>query len=49
MTVVDCPTIQSFREELKNMAECYGPPPPAFIAYDKNWQRTEYYDERPAV
>jgi hypothetical protein len=33
-TMVECPTLESFRAELKSMEEFYGPPPPSFIACD---------------
>lgn len=42
------PDEETFTALLASMAETYGPPPPAFIAYDGDGTRTEYYDERPA-
>lgn len=45
---VKCPTAESFRAELDDMARCYGAPPPAFITYgedeDGRLVRTEHYD-----
>jgi hypothetical protein len=47
-TLVKCPTEESYHAELKNMAEFYGPPPPAFVTYDlPSGKRTEFYDTRP--
>lgn len=48
ITVVKCPTDESYHAELKHMAEFYGPPPPAFVTIDiPSAKRTEYYSERP--
>ena len=49
LSLVECPTVESFKAELDNMAECYGDPPPAWVAIDTDTgQVTNYYDERPA-
>ena len=48
ITVVRCPTDESYHAELKSMAEFYGSPPPAFITVDyPSGKITKYYDERP--
>lgn len=47
--VVSCPTRESFRAELEDAERVYGAPPPAFVSYDADGTRTEYYDERPTV
>lgn len=51
MTFVQCPTLDSFRAELADMAEFYGPPPPSAVAIDADGVRTNYFDPkaRPAV
>jgi len=46
-TRVICPTAESYRAELADMAAFYGPPPPAFKTIDEDGTLTEYYDERP--
>jgi hypothetical protein len=45
--LVVCPTEESFKEELADMARFYGPPPPAIITYDGNGHKTLVYDARP--
>ena len=48
ITIVRCPTEESYHAELKNMAEFYGVPPPAWVGIDvPGGQVTEYYDKRP--
>jgi len=48
-TLVTCKSLDSYKAELANMAEFYGDPPPAFIAYDfENNTRTKVYDTRPS-
>ena len=48
ISVVKCPTDESYHAELKNMAEFYGLPPPAFVTVDyPSGKITKYYDERP--
>lgn len=50
ITIVDCPTEESYHAELAHAAEFYGPPPPAAVGYgceDGKVVRTEFYDERP--
>lgn len=46
-SLVTCPTIESYKAELKSMAEFYGDPPPAFRAISNDGQVTHYYDTRP--
>ena len=46
-TRVFCPTVDSYHAELADMAEFYGPPPPAFRTIDADGTLTEYYDRRP--
>ena len=46
-SLVTCPTVESYKAELKSMAEFYGDPPPAFRVIGMNGQRAEYYDTRP--
>ncbi|MBI9082705.1 MAG: hypothetical protein JEZ11_03850 [Desulfobacterales bacterium] len=46
---VTCLDKASFKAELDDAAQFYGPPPPAMVTYDKNWNRTEYFSERPAL
>jgi len=41
---VRCENAEQFRDELKAMADCYGPPPPSCVGYDMDGTRTEYYD-----
>jgi hypothetical protein len=52
VSIVDCPSEESFKAELAHMAQFYGEPPPAFIVYstqdDGSVTRQEFYDERPA-
>jgi hypothetical protein len=47
VSLVQCPTVETFRAELANMAEFYGDPPPAFVCIDTNGQITNHYDQRP--
>jgi hypothetical protein len=46
-TLMECHSREAFIAELGRMAAFYGPPPPMAIAYDKEGNRTEYYDTRP--
>jgi len=52
LTLVVCPTKESFKAELDNAAEFYGAPPPAFVAFSFDEPgkvtRTEVYDARPS-
>ena len=49
-TLVTFTTEDEVRYELAQMAEFYGPPPPAFRVIDfEDGTRTEYYDERPSL
>lgn len=49
VTIVRCPTEDSYHAELKSMADFYGAPPPAWIVIDsETGKRTDIYDERPA-
>lgn len=41
------PDEETFKKLLEQMAEFYGPPPPAAIAIDDDGTITEFYDERP--
>jgi hypothetical protein len=48
ISIVKCPTEESYHAELKNMADFYGPPPPAFTTIDyPSGHVTKFYDERP--
>jgi hypothetical protein len=59
ITLVICPTIESFRAELEDLEKFYGPQPPAWIGCDgigmvdgkisPEGNVTYYYDERPKV
>jgi len=49
LSVVDCPTIESFRAELEDAERVYGDPPPAFTTIDDDGTVTHYFDERPKV
>jgi hypothetical protein len=46
-TLVICPTLESFKAELANAAEFYGPPPAAVRAIGQDGSVTEYIDSRP--
>jgi len=49
-TLVECPSLESFRAQLDSMAEFYGDPPPAFTVIDFETETiTEVYDTRPTV
>lgn len=48
-TLVVCPSVETFRSELKDAEEFYGAPPPMAIAIDADGTRTDYYDTRPTV
>ena len=52
-TLVECPTLESFKAELADAERFYGAPPPAFICFDTNekgqWERTEVYADRPKL
>jgi hypothetical protein len=47
LTVVECPTNDNFKAELRDAAAFYGDPPPAFITIDNDGSVTNFYDERP--
>jgi len=47
-SLVQCPTEESFRAELANMAKFYGPPPPALVALGADGSVTNIYSERNA-
>jgi len=47
ISIVSCPTEESYHAELKSMAEFYGPPPPAYTVIHANGNVTKVYDERP--
>jgi hypothetical protein len=47
--LVECPTRQSFIEELRDAETFYGAAPPAFICFGMNGSRAEYFDPRPSV
>ncbi len=49
VTVVICSDDDALRAELKEMAEFYGEPPPAFTAIGHDGSVTKHYDERPAI
>jgi hypothetical protein len=49
LSVVVCPTIETFRAELEDAAKTYGDPPPAFKAIADDGTVTHYFDERPTV
>ena len=49
LTVVSCPTLETFRFELKDAEEFYGAPPPMAIGIDEHGHVTEFYDERPTA
>jgi len=48
-TMVECPDDEHLKAELKSMCEFYGEPPPAFISFDQDGTRTDYYDTRPTL
>jgi len=45
ISLVTCETEESFQAELKNMAECYGPPPPMFKVIGDNFTAKVYTKE----
>lgn len=49
LTVVECPTRESFRAELKDAEEFYGDPPPMAVSINSDGTMTKFYDERPKV
>lgn len=50
LSLVTCPSIASFRNELAHMAEFYGDPPPAAVIIDcDEGTRTEIFDPRPTA
>ena len=49
LTVVVCPSLETFRAELEDAEKFYGSPPPAFIVIDGDGKVTQIYDERPKV
>lgn len=55
-TFVQCPDVEHLRAELEDMGRCYGPTPPAFVAFsvepgtqNRVVDKTEIYDPRPTV
>ena len=46
LSVVECPTDESFTAELASMAKCYGSPPPSFVTIDNDGTVTKHYEER---
>lgn len=50
-TWVSCPTDESFKNEIADMEECYGPAPVTMIAVGQaeggGWERTDYISDRP--
>jgi len=46
-TLVECPTLETFKAELDDAAEFYGDPPPMAIGIDMDGAVTHYFDERP--
>lgn len=48
-TLVECPTLESFKAELDDAERFYGAPPPMAVGFDIDGTRTNYYDERPKV
>jgi hypothetical protein len=44
VSICYCLTTQSFKEELKAMAEFYGDPPPAAIGIDRDGSVTHFFD-----
>ena len=52
ISLVECPTAESFKAELDNADEVYGKAPPMAIGYDfkddGTVTRTEFYDKRPS-
>lgn len=48
-TLVVCPTLASFKEELDDAAKFYGSPPPAWIVITSDGKRIDVYDPRPTV
>jgi len=50
LSVVFCHNDEQLRAELDHMADFYGDPPPAFVAFDlENNTETHVYDERPKI
>lgn len=45
ISLVECPTEESFQAELKNMAEFYGPPPPALKVLGDGFKAEVYAEE----
>lgn len=49
ITLVECPTIESFKATMEDAARFYGSPPPAAIGYstgdDGKWIRTEFFSD----
>jgi len=48
-SLVICPTLESFRAELKSAEEFYGSPPPAAVAIGADGVITKYFDDRPTA
>jgi len=48
LSLVECPTEETYKAELASMAEFYGEPPPAFKVIHEDGSRTDIYDERPS-
>ncbi len=44
VTILESPDADTLKKELAEMAEFYGPPPPAAIYYSADGERTEIYD-----
>lgn len=49
LTVVTCPSLETFRAELEDAEKFYGAVPCSLIGIDDDGQVTKYYDERPKV
>lgn len=47
--LVECPDDEHLKAELEDMAEFYGPPPPAFRVIDLNGNITKIYDTRSGI
>ena len=49
LSLVVCPTLESFKSELACMEKFYGPPPPMAVALSDDGTITKYYDTRPTA
>lgn len=47
LSLVECPTAESYKAELRIAEEFYGDPPPFAISVDDDGRVTHYFDERP--